>query len=345
MRIFWLILVLIIIPGPAGAFNPAVLFDTPNPDDGSYKGSAFSGILAFEKYRHLEVEVITPGRVDLRHDFGITEMVRVTAEKGFDPIIGVGFSFGPVIRALAPQYPGTSFIVIDDEVSGPNVQSIVFREQEGSFLMGYLAGMATKSMKVGFVGGMDCQLIRKFGCAFAQGVAHLNPAIQVFQVMTGDTIQAFSDPEKGAELTRELVDRGVDVVFHAAGMTGTGVIRAAVESNILAIGVDSNQNVMAPRNMLTSMMKRMDVAIFTALSRVMDGEWKPGKLELGLKERGIDWALDEHNITLITENMQDCLDDLTFGIIAGQIRVHTYSEAAGCPFLGFTQPSARISGD
>ena len=186
---------------------------------------------------------------------------------------------------------------------------------------------------------MDSELIRKFGCAFAQGALYMDPDLEIFTVMAGDTVDAWIDPDRGAALTRELIRKGVDVVFHAAGMTGDGVIQAAAEAGIMAIGVDTNQNHMAPQNMLTSMLKRMDVAVFLALGQVADGRWAPGIETLGLKEGAIDWAIDKYNIAFITEDMQDRMDELTFDILAGILDVYKYKAGKPCPYVEFSPVS------
>jgi basic membrane protein A len=335
-----MIIAIIIWPGLAEAFKPAVIFDTWRLKDGGYIESAYHGLLAFEKYKNTPVLIITPDQGDVDIEATYLEWLAAAADKGRDPIVTVGFSFERAVREVAWLHPDTHFITIDALVSGQNVQSIVFREEEGAFLMGYLAAMATQGQKVGFVGGMDGEMIRKFACAYAQGAKYRNPDVQVLAVMTGTTPQAFNDPERGARLAQELIAQGVDVIFHAAGATGDGVIRAAAAADIRAIGVDSDQNHLAPRHMLTSMLKRMDVAIFLALSQAVEGPWKPGVLRLGFQEGGVDWALDEHNVMLMTEEMQAKMDELAFDMLAGLLKVIDYTNLKACPYLDFG-PSPR----
>ena len=325
----------------AHAFNPAVLFETHDLDDDGFVQSTYEGVMAFSKYKNTEIEVIIPeGGIKATIDY-LEKMLINVVEHRYDPIVCVGFSFGGLVEKIAAQHPDVKFIIIDYNSKGSNVQSILFREEEGAFLMGYLAATASKTQKIGFVGGMDISLIRKFGCAYAQGAKDKIPDIIVFQAMAGDTNQAWVNPDKGAELTRELIDKGVDVVFHAAGMTGLGVIKAAREAGILAIGVDVNQNPLAPGVVLTSMLKRTDVAIFMALSRIWQNQWHPGVVSLGVKEGGIDWSVDEHNIQILKPDMQKQLTELSFEIMAGIFRrVHRYNNEEGCPYLEFEQ-SAR----
>ena len=185
-------------------------------------------------------------------------------------------------------------------VEQPNVQSVVFKEHEGSFLVGMAAALASKTGKVGFVGGMDIPLIRNFAHGYEQGVKHVDPDAEVFVNMTGTTPAAWNDPAKGAELAQSQFDRGADVVYAAAGGTGLGVLQAAADSGKLSIGVDSNQNYLHPGSVLTSMLKRVDVAVYNAFKTAMEGTWEPGVKSLGLAEDGVGYALDEHNRELIT---------------------------------------------
>ena len=327
----------------AQAFNPAVLFDNWEPDEAGYSQTAYNGVLSFERFREIPVKVLflEPGSAKTENDF--IALVEQAAAKGYSPIVCVGFSFGPSLDKLAPLYPDIHFIIIDGIVAGPNIKSIIFQEEQGCFLVGYLAAMATRTKKIGFVGGMDVTLIRKFGCAFAQGVLFRDPEVKLYSVMTGDTPQAWVNPRRGEELALQLIDKGVDVIFHASGMTGQGVIRAAEQAGIWAIGVDSNQNHLAPNNMLTSMIKRIDVAVFLTLSQVLDEEWEPGVLKLGLKDGAIDWALDKNNIIFITEEMQNRMDDLTFDIRAEVLKVYNYSHYETCPYMDF-EPGQFKSG-
>jgi basic membrane protein A len=206
----------------------------------------------------------------------------------------------------------------------PNVQSIVFKEHEGSFLVGMAAAMASKSGKVGFVGGMDIPLIRKFALGYDEGAKYVNPKIEIFQNMTGTTPAAWNDPTRGGELARGQFDRGADVVYAAAGATGLGVLQAAKDKGRLAIGVDSNQNQLHPGTILTSMVKRVDLAVYEAFKTTKDGTWKPGLRNLGVAEGGVGWALDQHNRSLITPEMERRLTQARADIIAGKIKITDY---------------------
>jgi basic membrane protein A len=218
-------------------------------------------------------------------------------------------------------------------VDKPNVQSVVFNEHEGSFLVGMLAAMKSETGTVSFVGGMDIPLIRKFECGYAQGAQYVNKDINVIRNMTGSTPSAWNDPAKGAELAVSQFDRGSDVVYAAAGGTGVGVYQAAADSGKYAIGVDSNQNYLQPGTMLTSMVKRVDVAAYNSLKAMQDGTWQAGFQALGLAQGGVDWALDEHNEALITAEMKSAVEAAKKAIIAGEIKVHDYMSDNSCPAL------------
>ncbi len=310
----------------ADEIKPAVVFDMGGKFDKSFNQGVNDGVMRFKEetgiaYREFEVTNETQRE----------QAIRKMAQRGSDPILGVGFAQVPAIEAVAKEFPKARFTIIDGVVDLPNVQSVVFNEHEGSFLVGMIAAMASKTGKVGFVGGMDIPLIRKFACGYVAGAKHANPKIVVIQNMTGTTPSAWNDPGRGAELTKGQFDRGVDVVYAAAGGTGTGVYQAAKDAGKLAIGVDSNQNYLHPGTMLTSMVKRVDVAAYNSFKSALDGTWKPGFQALGLAEGGVDWALDEHNKALITDKMKASVEQAKADIIAGKIQVHDYMSDNTCP--------------
>jgi basic membrane protein A len=259
------------------------------------------------------------------------QALRRFARDGFSPIVAVGFSQESALKKVAEEFPKTQFAIIDAVVEKPNVQSIVFKEHEGSFLVGLLAAQASKTGKVGFVGGMDIPLIRKFACGYVQGVKHAKKDAEVFQNMTGTTGAAWNDPVKGGELAKSQIDRGADVIYHAAGGTGVGVLRAAADAGKLGIGVDSNQNNLHPGKVLTSMVKRVDVATYNAFDHAKKGTFKAGVSVLGLTEDGVAWALDEHNKALITPEMKAAADKAAADIKSGAIKVHDYMSDSKCP--------------
>jgi basic membrane protein A len=317
-----------VLAGPAAAqeFKPALIFDMGGKFDKSFNEAAYNGAEMFKKEAgidYLEFEVTNESQRE--------QSLRKLAQRGATVIVATGFAQAPALKTVAAEFPDVKFTLIDDVVDLPNVQSIIFKEHEGSFLVGVLAATASKTGKVGFVGGMDIPLIRKFACGYVQGAKYANPNAQVFENMTGTTGDAWNDPTKGGELARSQFDRGADVVYAAAGGTGLGVYQAAKDSGKLAIGVDSNQNYIHPGTMLTSMLKRVDLAVYNAFKTAQDGTWKPGVQILGLAEDGVGWALDDNNKALITPDMQAKVDQAKADIVAGKIKVHDYTSDNTCP--------------
>jgi len=307
-------------------FNPAVVYDLGGKFDKSFNEAAHTGAEQFKtdtdvEYRDFEIQ----------NDSQREQAIRNFARRGHNPVVAIGFSHGNAMQKVAAEFPETQFAIIDMVVDLPNVRSVVFKEHEGSFLVGLLAGMASESGKVGFVGGMDIPLIRKFACGYVQGVKAANADAEVFQNMTGTTGAAWNDPVKGGELAKSQFDRGADVVYHAAGGTGIGVLQAAADEGKLGIGVDSNQNHLHPGAVLTSMMKRVDVAVYNAFKDSQDGNWSTGVTVLGLAEGGVGWALDDNNQSLIDADMRAAVDKASADIISGAITVHDYMADSSCP--------------
>ena len=304
----------------AALAQPAVIYDMGGKFDKSFNQAAFNGAEKWKKETgktYLEFEISNPTQRE--------QAKRRMAERGANPIVGIGFSQGSSLEKVAKEFPKLQFAIIDSVVPLPNVQSIVFKEHEGSFLVGMMAAMASKSGKVGFVGGMDIPLIRKFQCGFEQGAKFANPKAEVVANMTGTTPTAWNDPARGGELAKAQFASGVDVIFAAAGGTGLGVYQAAKDNGKLAIGVDSNQNHIHPGTMLTSMVKRVDVAVYEAFKGV-----KPGTSALGLKEGGVDVAIDEHNAKLVTADMKKRVDTARADIISGKIKVIDFMVNNAC---------------
>jgi basic membrane protein A len=300
--------------------EPAVIYDMGGKFDKSFNEAAYNGAERWKKETgkaYLDFEIANPTQRD--------QATKRMVDRGATPIVGVGFSQGSSIEKGAKENPKLQFAIIDFVVDLPNVQSIVFKEQEGSFLVGMMAALASKTGKVGFIGGMDIPLIRKFQCGYEQGAKYANPKAEVFANMTGTTPAAWNDPTRGGELAKAQFAKGADVIFAAAGGTGMGVYQAAKDNGKLAIGVDSNQNHLQPGTMLTSMVKRVDVAVYNAFKGT-----KPGISSLGLKEGGVDYALDQHNAKLVTPEMKAKVDAAKADIIAGKIKVIDYMAANAC---------------
>jgi basic membrane protein A and related proteins len=303
----------------AQEFMPAIVYDFGGKNDRSFNQSASEGAERFKKESGVafrEFEITNAAQRE--------QIMAQIARRGASIIVAVGFTQASAVEKVAKQFPNVKFTIIDAVVDLPNVQSVNFREQESSFLCGMAAAMASKTGKIGFVGGMDIPLIRKFALGYAEGAKSVNPQIEVFQNMTGTTPTAWNDPTKGAELARSQFGRGADVIFHAAGATGTGVMQAAKDAGNLSIGCDSNQNYVHPGSVLTSAVKRVDVAVFKAFTDAKAGTWKPGQLVLGLAEEGVDYALDEHNRKLITPEMEARLTQARADIISGKLKVSEY---------------------
>lgn len=311
----------------AADISPAVVFDMGGKFDKSFNQGVYDGVERFKEetgvaYREFEVTNETQRE----------QAIRRMAQRGANPILGVGFAQAGPMETVAKEFPDIKFTIIDGVVDLPNVQSVVFKEQEGSFLVGILAAMASESNMVGFVGGMDIPLIRRFACGYEQGAKHSAADVDVIQNMTGTTPSAWNDPGRGSELAKGQFDRGVDVIYAAAGGTGVGVYQAAKDGGRLAIGVDSNQNYLHPGTMLTSMLKRVDVAAYNAFKEAMDGTWEPGMKVLGLAEEGVGWALDENNESLITDEMKAAVETAAAAIVSGEISVHDYMSDNACTY-------------
>ena len=305
------------------AAQPAVIYDMGGKFDKSFNEAAFRGA---ERWRQESGRAFL--EFEIANETQREQAQRRMAERGANPIVGVGFSQRSSIDKVSQQFPNTNFVIIDSVVNRPNVESIVFKEHEGSFLVGVMAAMASKTGKVGFVGGMDIPLIRRFQCGFEQGAKFQNPQAEVSANMTGTTPAAWNDPTRGGELAKAQFARGVDVVFAAAGGTGVGVYQAAKDNGRLAIGVDSNQNHLHPGTMLTSMVKRVDQAVYNSFKKASPGT----TTVLGLKEGGVDVALDEHNARLVTPAMKARIDSVRADIISGKIKVTDYMAENACRY-------------
>jgi basic membrane protein A len=308
-------------------FRPAVVYDMGGKFDKSFNEGVYNGITRFTTETGTEVMEFEVTN-EAQREQAITRM----AQRGATVVLGVGFSQADAIDKVSSENPDKEFAIIDVYwLDQPNLRQYRFAEHEGSYLVGVAAAMASDSGTIGFVGGMDIPLIRKFECGFRQGVMATNPDAEVVVNYTGTTPAAWNDPTKGAELARSQIDRGADVVYHAAGGTGLGVIRAAADAGKLAIGVDSDQAAVAPGSVLTSMLKRVDVAAYDTMMDAKNGEFTPGIVNLGLAEEGVGYVADENNAELLTEEMRTAMEEAKAKIIAGEISVHDYETDQSCP--------------
>ncbi|WP_417678314.1 BMP family lipoprotein [Pseudodonghicola sp.] len=312
----------------AALAEPALIYDLGGKFDKSFNEAAYNGAERWAKE--------TGGSfrdIELQSEAQREQALRRFAEAGANPIVMAGFSFADALGQVAGDYPDTKFVIIDMVVDAPNVRSVIFNENEGSYLVGMLAAMASKSGTVGFIGGMDIPLIRKFACGYAEGVLAAKPDAKVISNMTGTTPAAWNDPVKGSELTKAQISQGADVIYAAAGATGVGVLQTAADEGILSIGVDSNQNYMHPGKVLTSMTKRVDNAVYDAFK---DGpDMKTGLMVMGVDNDGVGYALDDFNAPLISPEMKSAVDAAAAKIASGELKVHDYMSDDSCPVLSF----------
>ncbi|MDQ1813577.1 BMP family ABC transporter substrate-binding protein [Massilia sp. CCM 9210] len=316
------------VAASATAADPklGIVYDAGGKFDKSFNQSAFEGAERFKKetnIKYIEVQASSDTQAE--------QVLRGLARKKLDLIAAVGFSQTQAVQKVAQEFPNVRFVLIDAVAKGNNVNSILFKEEEGSYLVGVAAAIASKSKKIGFVGGMDIPLIRTFACGYAQGAKATNPKIETLQNMVGTTSAAWNDPAKGGELARAQFDRGVDVVFAVAGGSGMGTLQTAKEKGKLAIGVDSNQNYLHPGTMLTSMVKRVDLAIYDSFMQMKNGSWKAGVTYRGLKEGGVDWALDKDNRAVVTPEIEKKVNEAKANIISGKVKVVDYRVGSSCP--------------
>jgi len=308
----------------AALADPALVFDLGGKFDKSFNEAAYNGAK-----RWAEETGGSYKEIEMQSEAQREQALRRLAEAGANPIVMTGFAFGDVLNTVAPDYPDTKFAIIDAVADQPNVKSVVYTEEQGSYLVGMMAAMASETGTVGFVGGMDVPLIRKFACGYVQGVKAARPDAKVIQNMTATTPTAWNDPVKGAELTNAQISQGADVVYAAAGGTGIGVLQAAADEGILSIGVDSNQNHLHPGKVLTSMVKRVDNSVYNAFKE--GTEMTTGVDVMDLSRDGVGYALDDNNAALVSAEMKAALDAATARIISGEIKVHDYMTDNACP--------------
>jgi len=308
----------------AALSEPALIFDLGGKFDKSFNEMAFTGA-----QRWAEETGGTFREIELQSEAQREQALRRFAEAGANPIVMAGFAFASALETVADEYPNTKFTIIDMVVDKPNVRSVVFNEHEGSYLVGMMAAQASRSGTVGFIGGMDIPLIRKFACGYVQGAKAANPNATVIQNMTGTTPAAWNDPVKGSELTKAQIAQGADVVYAAAGGTGVGVLQTAADEGILSIGVDSNQNYMHPGKVLTSMMKRVDNAVYDAFTA--GNALETGFNVMGLSNGGVGYALDDNNASLVSADMKAAVDAAAAKIASGELAVHDYMSDNACP--------------
>lgn len=300
---------------PVLAYKVGLVLDKGGKDDKSFNTSAFEGATKAQKELGIELKY-----VEAMDDAAFENLHRSFANKNFDLIIGIGFSQVDAIKKVAGQFPDKKFAIVDGEVKAPNVRSLLFEEHEGSYLIGAIAALKSKG-KVGFIGGMDVPLIRRFEMGYEAGIKKVNPKSQLISNFVGITSDAWNNPAKAKELALAQYNSGVDVIFVAAGASGTGAFDAAEEKKKFAIGVDSNQNWIKPGLILTSMLKRVDVAVYNAIKDSKEGRFSGGIVRYGLKDKGIDYALDSNNDKIFDIQIRKSADEIKAQLISGKISV------------------------
>jgi basic membrane protein A len=311
--------VLVSFPVRAADLRVALVLDKGGRDDKSFNAAAYEGAAKAKQELGILLKY-----VEATDDAAIESMFRSFAEKKFDLIIGIGFAMAESVKKVGAKYPGLKFAIVDAEVNLPNVRSLLFEEQQGSFVVGAIAGLMTKTNAVGFLGGMDVKLIRRFQMGFAAGVRKANPKALLITNYVGVTSDAWNNPAKAKELALAQYNQGADIIFAAAGASNYGLFDAAEDKKKFAIGVDSNQNWVKPGYVLTSMLKRVDLAVYRVIQDARDGKFTGGTVREGLKEQGVDYAVDKFNDKLLPQDVRQKVDAIKAEIVSGKIQVPDY---------------------
>jgi basic membrane protein A and related proteins len=313
-----------------------IAFDVGGRGDQSFNDAAYRGLQSAIDEGLVEegnTEQLEANQSGSNRDDNVVNL----AEQGSDLVIPVGFAFSEGIQKIAPDFPDTDFAIVDGfaclDKPCKNVSNLTFKEHEGSFLVGAAAALKSEAGTIGFLGGQQgTGLIEKFEAGYAAGAQAVNPDIEILVEYIGDTTQAFVDPTKGEALSNKMYDGGADIIYHAAGLSGAGLFKAAVSQQKLAIGVDSDQSLTASpeqqKLILTSMLKRVDTAVHDAIQQAGDGEFKPGTQVFGLAEQGVGYAVNQYNDNdkLLSKDIQAKLEDYKKQIVSGEIKVPTEPE-------------------
>jgi len=310
----------------AALADPAIIYDGGGKFDGSFNEAAYNGA---EQYKAETGGAY--GELEISSDAQREQFLRQFAERGYSPIVTPGFNFVTALETVAPEFPDTHFVILDAVVDLPNVRSVLFKEQEGSYLVGILAAMKSESGTIGVVPAFNLDLLEAFACGYKQGAVSVNPDIKVLETYIGAGFEAFNDKPKAVEVAKSQLDQGADVVYQVAGGAGMGVLQAAADAGKFSIGVDSNQNKTYPGSVLTSMVKRVDVATYNAFMDEKNSTWSAGTIVLGLAEDGVGAAFDDNNAALITPEMKAAVDKASADIISGALEVHDFRTDKACP--------------
>jgi len=320
-----LVMTLSVLVAAAGAqaraqdLRVGLVLDKGGKDDKSFNSAAYRGAMKAKDDLHVFVKY-----VEATDDNSFESLIRAFAQKDFDVVIAIGVTQREALQKVAAQFPAKHFAIVDAEVNAPNVKSMLFEEQQGAYLVGAAAALSTKSGEIGFIGGMDIPLIRRFELGYEAGAKKISPGIKIVSNYIGITGEAWNNPAKGKELAVSQYDQGADVVFAVAGASNTGVFDATEEKGKFAIGVDSNQNGIKPGHILTSMLKHVDVAVYSTCQELVAGKFVPGVQHFGLDARGVDYAVDQYNDKILPESVRKKIDALKTQIIAGKIVVPDY---------------------
>ncbi|MFC1565283.1 BMP family protein [candidate division KSB1 bacterium] len=306
-------------PDPEQGFRVGLIFGEGGKDDNSFNANAWQGAIRARDDFGVLVKDVETGNPSI-----IEPTVRTFAEQEYDLIVGVGFAIKSAIEKVAPEFPDANFVIIDTRIDLPNAASLIFEENEASYLVGIIAGMLTETGVIGYIGGMKMPIIERVYRAYEAGAKYIDPDIRVIEHYAGVTISAFSDPAKGKELALDQISQGADIIYQAAGATGMGVFDAVVERNKKAIGSDSNQNSLRPGFILTSMLKKLDVALYEIIRESVRESFRPGIHVFDLENNGVGYALDEHNRDLIPEEVLRKVEEVRQKIIEGAIKVPDY---------------------
>lgn len=307
-------------------FVPVIVYGVGGKFDKSFNEASFRGVERFKKDTGISYREGNAG-----DEVRLEQTLRNLAHHSPDIIITVGFNLSETVGKVAADYPAIKFTIADGLAEGSNVSAIAYKEQEGSFLVGMAAALASHTGKIGFIGGMDAPTIRAFSCGYLQGARYINPKIVLLQDMVGTSSDAFHNPDRAALLAKGQFDAGADVIFAAAGSSGLGVLQLAAKEGKLSIGVDSNQNYLYPGSVLTSMVKRIDNTLYDTLMDARNGRWKAGQRIVGLKENAVGWSLDQYNRKLITAQMEKRINAAQKDIIEGRLSVADYRDKNSCP--------------
>ncbi|MEY4631840.1 MAG: hypothetical protein RIQ81_1960 [Pseudomonadota bacterium] len=321
---FLALLVEVSFASESSRFRVGMVFDKGGRDDRSFNAAAWQGLV--EARTRLGVDVKF---VEAMDDNAYEPALRTFARKKFDLVIAIGFSQAEPISRAARDFPAVHFALVDAVVDQPNVRSLVFADHEGAFLAGAAARLKSRTGKVGFLGGMDVPLIRRFDMGFKAGARHVDPRAVTLSNFVGVTVDSWNNPPKAKELALSQFANGVDVLYVAAGASAAGAFDAAAERGVFAIGTDSNQNGQKPGRILTSILKRIDVAIFQVVDDAKNGRFSGGKREFGIANGGIDFAMDRFNQGVLDPETKSKLDQLKRDIASGAVKVPDYYLTGG----------------